>query len=252
MTIATKIGGLIVKDGKLAENCWCCATWNCYQNCATAICEPCGYTSAMPSTLNASLQLSIQSDVYVPARSTGFGGVPQTTIYKITPANASSASANYTLSRESSTCLYRKNPGVLNEFIRVQVGASGSSRLVLGASNWSCANNCDSGMSLLSLGTWIPCKQSGLTSWDNAASKSYPFDNYAFLPGSGDPSGTGYLLYGFGFVLNSTSQVTPCVANPFSSIYSRYVFDLHYTDVRGSMPVPNTIIPSACTLTVSQ
>ncbi|NDD55938.1 hypothetical protein EBZ39_19080, partial [bacterium] len=29
MTIATKIGSLIVKDGKLAENCGCCGGWTC-------------------------------------------------------------------------------------------------------------------------------------------------------------------------------------------------------------------------------
>jgi len=32
MTIATKSGGLIVKDGKLAENCGCCGGWYCSTN----------------------------------------------------------------------------------------------------------------------------------------------------------------------------------------------------------------------------
>lgn len=31
MTLATKNGSLIVKDGKIAENCGCCQPWHCYQ-----------------------------------------------------------------------------------------------------------------------------------------------------------------------------------------------------------------------------
>jgi hypothetical protein len=30
MTLATKNGSIIVKDGKLAENCGCCGEWYCY------------------------------------------------------------------------------------------------------------------------------------------------------------------------------------------------------------------------------
>ena len=36
MTIATKSGGLIVKDGRLAQNCGCCSPWSCWSNSATA------------------------------------------------------------------------------------------------------------------------------------------------------------------------------------------------------------------------
>jgi len=37
MTIATKSGSLIVKDGKLAENCGCCGGWYC---CIDRSCNP--------------------------------------------------------------------------------------------------------------------------------------------------------------------------------------------------------------------
>jgi len=43
MTIATKNGAIIVKDGKLAENCGCCGDWYCDQDygacCAGTQCE---------------------------------------------------------------------------------------------------------------------------------------------------------------------------------------------------------------------
>jgi hypothetical protein len=38
MTLATKDGSLIVKDGKLAENCGCCGGWYCYNECAEFMC----------------------------------------------------------------------------------------------------------------------------------------------------------------------------------------------------------------------
>jgi hypothetical protein len=37
MTIATKNGAIIVKDGKLAENCGCCGGWYCCANSTCAI-----------------------------------------------------------------------------------------------------------------------------------------------------------------------------------------------------------------------
>jgi hypothetical protein len=40
MTIATKNGSIIVKDGKLAENCGCCGGWYCYTPCTRAFAAP--------------------------------------------------------------------------------------------------------------------------------------------------------------------------------------------------------------------
>lgn len=266
MTIATKSGGLIVKDGKLANGCGCCATWNCYQNCGTAICDPCGYTSAMPSTLRATLTLSLSSTVYVPRRGTAFGGMPEWSCYKITPENASSASGVFSLTREASTCIYSTTIESFRGAIRVRVGDSGSTRQVLGSNLWSCSSNCDSGMSVLSLSRWMACKGSvvsygGASSiWRNAASLDYPYDTYAFLPGftgfasatdTGDASVTTVCLSGFDFILaNSRVSVTPCSSKPFSTIYGQFVFDLFYTDVTGATAVVNRILPAACTLVV--
>ena len=38
MPLATKNNAIIVKDGKLAENCGCCGGWYCYNNCADFQC----------------------------------------------------------------------------------------------------------------------------------------------------------------------------------------------------------------------
>jgi hypothetical protein len=47
MTLATKNGAIIVKDGKLAENCGCCGGWYC---CQTTLC---------PASSISSVQVSI-------------------------------------------------------------------------------------------------------------------------------------------------------------------------------------------------
>jgi len=49
MTIATKSGGIIVKDGKLAENCGCCVAWRCFY---------CSCQNSLPSRLNVTLRLA--------------------------------------------------------------------------------------------------------------------------------------------------------------------------------------------------
>lgn len=38
MTLATKNGSLILKDGSIAENCGCCGGWYCYNQCADFSC----------------------------------------------------------------------------------------------------------------------------------------------------------------------------------------------------------------------
>lgn len=53
MPIATKNGSIIVKDGKVAENCDCCGGWYCYGGASdgvcNCICEDSGKT--LPGTL---------------------------------------------------------------------------------------------------------------------------------------------------------------------------------------------------------
>ena len=43
MTLATKNNAIIVKDGKLAENCGCCGGWYCYDE--RGPCCRCGFDS---------------------------------------------------------------------------------------------------------------------------------------------------------------------------------------------------------------
>jgi hypothetical protein len=267
MPLATKGGSIIVKDGKLAENCGCCGGWNCYQDCNTTICGDCGYTANMPSTLSATLTLSLNDTVYVPRTGTAFGGLREWNCYKITPEDATSASGTFSLSRESSTsCIYSTTIEGYKGEIRARVGASGANRLTLGSNLWSCASDCDSGLSLLSLARWIPCRGSvvsygGAASiWRNAASLEYAYDTFAFIQGStlrvspgesGDSSVSSVINAGFQFVLaQERVTVTPCVTKPFDSIYSEWIFDLAYTDVTGSTAVVNRIVPGACTLTI--
>lgn len=40
MPLATKNNAIILKDGKLAENCGCCGGWWCYNQCADFSCPP--------------------------------------------------------------------------------------------------------------------------------------------------------------------------------------------------------------------
>jgi hypothetical protein len=49
MTLATKNNALIVKDGKIAENCGCCGGWYCYKQCDS--CK----TGAIPSAIRTSI-----------------------------------------------------------------------------------------------------------------------------------------------------------------------------------------------------
>jgi hypothetical protein len=64
MPLATKNNALIVKDGKLAEDCGCCGGWYCYDNPCSQ--TPAGYNSLWtcgeeelpPNTLNVSVTFS--------------------------------------------------------------------------------------------------------------------------------------------------------------------------------------------------
>jgi hypothetical protein len=54
MTLATKNGSLIVKDGQIAENCGCCGGWYCYT---------CEFQSVVPDSVVVTLSSS-SSDAY--------------------------------------------------------------------------------------------------------------------------------------------------------------------------------------------
>jgi len=59
MTLATKNGSIIVKDGKLAEDCGCCGGWYCY----TPEC-PCQYSGTLPATLSMTITVSVPNTIY--------------------------------------------------------------------------------------------------------------------------------------------------------------------------------------------
>lgn len=55
MTLATKNNAIIVKDGKLAEDCGCCGDWWCYIGSCY-----CKLTDAQPASLSLTLNLTTQ------------------------------------------------------------------------------------------------------------------------------------------------------------------------------------------------
>jgi hypothetical protein len=57
MPLATKNNALIVKDGKLAENCDCCGGWYC----DGGVCGSCA-SGSYPSAINTSITLTISGD----------------------------------------------------------------------------------------------------------------------------------------------------------------------------------------------
>ena len=105
MTIATKNNAIIVKDGKLAENCGCCGGWYCYSQ--TFYCR--AFRCVLPNTL--SLSLSAQhSGVFFQTYliNTIFG--PS---YRNVKFSSPSFAASVTLTKESnlSPCDYVYNMG---------------------------------------------------------------------------------------------------------------------------------------------
>lgn len=66
MTLATKNGAVIVKDGKVAENCGCCGGWWCYGGC--------GCSDVRPSVLSATLSFSLNQVAYGQVGTGAFGG----------------------------------------------------------------------------------------------------------------------------------------------------------------------------------
>lgn len=78
-SVGTKNGSIVVKDGKVAENCNCCGEWWCYvdDDDCSPFCSTCapngrafGSTRAIPALLHCRVSLSI----------CGFSGVFDTTL----------------------------------------------------------------------------------------------------------------------------------------------------------------------------
>ena len=118
MTIATKNGAIIVKDGKLAESCGCCGGWYCYNNpCSqTAL----GYNSLWvcsegelpPDTLN--VKVTFSGDKWCEWLFGGGDAKGPTYAFSRTYDASTSLNATFSLSRSSiliqSYSAYSGNP----------------------------------------------------------------------------------------------------------------------------------------------
>jgi hypothetical protein len=105
MTLATKNNAIIVKDGKLAENCGCCGGWYCYS--PPLYCN--AFRCVLPSTLSLSLSASHSGVFYQTAMiNTAFGAT-----YRNVKFSSPSLSASVTLAKEgiSAPCNYIYNMG---------------------------------------------------------------------------------------------------------------------------------------------
>ena len=272
MPLATKNNAIIVKDGKLAENCNCCAGWNCYQDCSTPICLPCGFAGSMPSSLTATLSFDFPEVLYLPRSATAFGGIREYSAHKVLREGAAAAAGTFTLLRQSQsgtpTCIYTAtfDPFGANT-ISVMVGGTNS---VFNNGFAACQSTCLTGLDLRGFSRWISAKGSHPSYggpgpvWINASQIEYPYSDSVFVFVGGlanqgrepgvpyDGSTTSITLSGFKFLLNAqNTQIEPCVEKPFSTIYAKWVFDLEYTDISGPVVI-NRTLPKAMTLTVSQ
>jgi hypothetical protein len=71
MPLATKNNAIIVKDGKLAENCGCCGGWYCYNNCADFLC-----VDAATASVSLSATDFLVNTIYKYTPGNFFGGLP--------------------------------------------------------------------------------------------------------------------------------------------------------------------------------
>ena len=71
MPLATKNNSLIVKDGKVAENCGCCGGWYCYNNCADFLC-----VDAATASVSISATDFLVNTIYKYTPNNRFSGLP--------------------------------------------------------------------------------------------------------------------------------------------------------------------------------
>lgn len=226
----------------------------------------------MPSTLTATLSFDFPEVLYLPRTGIVFGGIREWSAYKVSRQDATAAAGAFTLLRQNQsgaqTCVYAAqfNPFGANT-ISVVVGGTNS---VLNNGFASCQSTCLTGLDLRGFSRWIAAKGSypsyggpGAV-WVNASQIEYPYSDGVFVFVEGfvnqpqspgvqyDASTTSITLSGFKFLLNTQhTQVEPCVEKPFPTIYAKWVFDLEYTDISGSVVI-NRTLPKAMTLVVSQ
>jgi hypothetical protein len=259
MTIATQSGGLIVKDGKLAENCGCCGGWHCYPD--TNPC-PCFYAKAMPNALNAQLDFTLSNTIYGAAMGNFAAATIQCT--RLTPAQASTISGAYSLSRRvifgQPSCDYSYSSENLT--IQVRVGQS--------------CNFGEYTVSLTGLAFTVPAMApvwpgpdaysgpinsqcAGVPGFlTNAASRSYGENITLFCPQGGFTnfcSGGGpFRFYSISMALGASPSGRdnpPCSPGVIEEIDHQWAIDILYTDTAGASPQLGTV-SRAITLSVTE
>jgi len=109
MTLATKNNAIIVKDGKLAEDCGCCGGWYCYPPPL-----PCNVCPELPSTISLSISFPQISTFYTTVL-LNIGGVMTWRNLRWTPSLT--GSTTFTLTKDRSFifgfCSYSYNAGPL-------------------------------------------------------------------------------------------------------------------------------------------
>jgi len=266
MTLATKNGSLIVKDGKVAENCGCCG-WYCVPGSC-----PCNYSKTMPESLRATLSFSLESNMY----GIGLGNFIQAYLgtWRTTPQQAARINGTYTLTKYSPffPCHYVFQSS--NILIRVIVGTSA------GQFNYE---SLDAGCSLSETNvhlSWLGFTVAALSPeehWgsavnnmcgghpsyvNNAASRTYSGQETGVSCPSTINSGWAgecnwqptFPLYNFGMRLDGAAggrDAPACLNKNLELINHSWAFDVVYTDTSGPFPVEGRLA-RAVTLTVSE
>jgi hypothetical protein len=256
MPLASKNNAIIVKDGKLAENCGCCGGWYCYlEDC------PCSYAGKLPSSLNAEVAFNLTGNMYNATILGSLGTYSQSASFRITPAQAAAVNGSYKLDSQAgvlqsnSACRYTFNNG--STWIQAVLGqSSGSFNLETLSAGCTLPRTTSIHIEKLQFKVQATRSEesyiidiydgcSGLTKGiTKAASMTYASrsflaecpaeaNNGPFLACSFAPPCD---LYSYGFRLDGSlggRDVPSCVAIPFDTIDHRWAFDVVYTDSSG-------------------
>lgn len=267
MTIATKNGAIIVKDGKLAENCGCCGWY-----CDGAGC-PCNYSKSLPQTLSATLSFSLSSNMYGIVLG-NFGNAFLST-FRTTPQEASQINGTYTLNKSNSPsqpCLYEFQGNSV--VVRVIVGASSGSFNYESLDAGCSASQTNVHLSWLgfSVPAMYPTEywesyNSNIcpghpTYVNNAASRTYTRQQTTVsCPATTNQAWNticnwqpAFPLYSSGMRLDGAAggRDTPaCLSKNLEVINHSWAFDVVYTDTSGSAPAEGRL-SRAVTLTVTE
>ena len=257
MPLGTKGGSLIVKDGKLAENCGCCG-WYCYPD--TNAC-PCFYAKTMPSALNARFDFTLSDTIYGAALGNFLAATIQCT--RLTPAQASTISGSYSLSRLSAfgrSCDYRYQSDTLT--IEVRVGAlcdGGDYTVALRALSFVVPAMAPVWPGPDAYSGPINSQCAGVPGFlTNAASRSYGENITLF---SGGVPFTNSCANGGPFPFHNRSMQLgaapsgrdnpPCSTGVIEEIDHQWAIDILYTDTAGASPQLGTV-SRAITLSVTE